>query len=37
MVNIKKTKYLGSKTTTKNTSPDDFCLDGVKNPHLDKD
>ena len=37
MVNIRKTKYLGSKTTTKNTSPDDFCLDGVKNPHLDKD
>ena len=36
MVNIKKTKYLGSKTTTKNTTPDDFCLDGVKNPHLDK-
>ena len=37
MANIKKTKYLGSKTTTKNTNPDDFCLDGVENPHLDKD
>ena len=37
MANIKKTKYLGSKKTAKNTSPDDFCLDGVENPHLDKD
>ena len=38
MGSIKKTKYLGVKMNTKeNTSPDDFSLDGVKNPHSDKD
>ena len=37
MANIKKTKYLGSKKIAKNTSPDDFYLDGVENPHMDKD
>ncbi len=37
MPNLKKPKYLGSKTKNQFDSPDDFVLDGIKNPHLDKD
>ena len=38
MGSIKKTKYLGIKKNSKeDTNPDDFCLDGVENPHSDKD
>ena len=36
MPNIKKTKYLGSKKINFTESPDEFILDGVKNPHKDK-
>ena len=36
MPNIKKTKYLGSKKKNFSESPDDFILDGVPNPHKDK-
>ena len=32
MKNIKKPKYLGSKSLIKD-SPDDFILDCVENPH----
>lgn len=35
MKNIKKPKYLGSKSKT-NTSPNTFVLDCIKNPHPDK-
>ena len=34
MKNIKKTKYLGKKSKT-SSSPDEFNLDHVKNPHTD--
>ena len=36
MKNIKKPRYLGSKSNVK-SSPDSFILDCVNNPHLDHD